>query len=758
MTDFPINAEADADLSDLISAFSAATAALTSFSTVAATATTAGVALAATALVPAVHAAGEFQKEIIRLNTLVGISTDLMDEFKDSILQLAPAIGSSPTDLARAMYAITSGGERSEKAIDLLTQSAKAARIGLGDVAVIARVGTAALQAFAEQGLDAQRAIDVMVSTVREGNLVAEELPNAFGRVIGIAAQMGITFEEVGTFIATFTRLGVSAEVAATSLRSALFALLNPGQEAKKTLHELGLSAEGVRKTIADQGLTAAMLQLLQATGGNLEALGSIIPNIRAMAGVLGVYARQADQVVEIQNNMNNAVGLTDEGFKTVQTTFENTTARFKAEVSTLATSIGTYFLPAATLLIEHINTVISIVEHAGSGIANFASDVGSYAGDITKNILGIHEATVSVEQAIAGLDEVLQSRTSAQLERTLELIKKRQDELGQRQKEGDSSPDILERQQYLLGIEQKINDILKDREQHRGIEIEGIRVLVGATDDQKKATDRLVQSLEERLLREQDNERQIIINKLAENDATEAEKAHALAIYDQMRAVKAAKELEKELNKQRQENEKELRQIEERNRRQFAQAESRAYFALEEEKSRFAAIGAQITVEKIADELDRQQRLVEAASQATIDQLDQVIRKTASVGEAFHNMVEKILLEYARLKLEKSLESLFSSILIPIPKEPTAIPEPQITINPVELPSISSGFTLPPPGSLGGPSQTVIVDQTISFSISAIDGRDMQKALREQGGTIAQIVGEAARNSVGYQKQLIGR
>ena len=50
-----------------------------------------------------------------------------------------------------------------------------------------------------------------------------------------------------------------------------------------------------------------------------------------------------------------------------------------------------------------------------------------------------------------------------------------------------------------------------------------------------------------------------------------------------------------------------------------------------------------------------------------------------------------------------------------------------------------------------------IIVNQNINFSVSAIDGRDAARFIKEQGGTIAEVIATAAKDSTAYRRQLQG-
>ena len=763
MTEFPLVAKGDADLTKFIAAFGVATASLSAFGTAAGAAATAGLGLAVVALVPAIEAASKFQDEIIKLNTLVGISEDLMRDFEESILQLGPALGKSPDELARAMFAITSGGERSAAAVDLLEQSAKAARLGLGDTAVIARVGTAALQAFADQGLTAAEAIDIMVGTVREGNLVAEELPNAFGRVIGIAGQMGVTFEEVGTFMATFTRLGVSSEIAATSLRATLFAILNPGKEARKTFDELGISVEEMQRRIRDDGLTQAMLELLEATEGNLDTLSDIIPNIRAMSGVLGVYAAQADQVVVIQENMNNIFGVTNEGFETIQGTVSNAMAEMTASIDALVISIGGNFLPIAAAMIDSLTMFVDIADGAIGALETMGSAFSDDFRDMSDAMKGFQRDASETAEKLREFAADARETSAQQLQATLAEVEAQKALIGAQQEagEGDSVANN-NRMNLLIGQEKILNALLRERASELlPKQIEGIRVVVGQTGEQLEATDKLIKKMEEQLLSEEGLEKQILLNELAELNVTEAQQARIISLFDLVEAAEAATEAEKERATQAVKNAVAMNRLATARERQFGRVNERTRVREERAAMAEAVLATDLMVARISDALDRKAKFAQDVASDITDSFEDIINGTTNVADAFGSMVTSILADFARMRIERGLISFLSKLIIPIPNAPGAFPEPVIdpTAGLNSLPSIVGPGAINPDLNFsrsGG--QQVIVQQTVNFQISAIDGRDMQSALREQAGTILQTVAEGAQNSTGFARALRGR
>ncbi len=287
-----------------------------------------------------------FQAETTKLTTLVGINAGQVAKWSVQLRKMAPAVGVGPTALARALFVVTSAGIRSAEALDIVEKAAKASAIGLGDTATIARVVTSAMQAYRKAGLGAAEATDILVATVREGNLQSEALAGALGRVLGIAAEVGVGFAELGGFIATFTRVGVSAEESVTALRGILNTTLKPTKQATDALAQFGISIKDVRDAIRGDGLSRTLVDLVSVLREDEEALVAVFGNVRALSGVLATAGSQAEEFDKIVQNVSNSTGILAEGFETVGETAKQSLAEAKAAVEVLALTIGDKLLP----------------------------------------------------------------------------------------------------------------------------------------------------------------------------------------------------------------------------------------------------------------------------------------------------------------------------------------------------------------------------------------------------------------------------
>lgn len=301
----------------------------------------------------------DFETSFTRINTLVGVTGNELKEFEQGINDLSGPLGQSKKELSDALFVITSAGQRGSQALEILEQASKASAIGLGETEDIARAATGALTAYADTGLTAGQAIDQFTAIVRAGNLEASQLAPSLGKVLPIAAQLNVPLSEVGANIAAFTRLGVSAPEAVTALKAALSNILKPSAEASKELARVGLSADQLRQSIAEQGLAATLQQLVVAYGDNVEGLSKLFGSVEGLASVLGTAEAQGEDYLNIVNEIANSNGIVNEGFEKVSETANFKLQKALVNLQNAASQFGSVIIPVVTDLLTSITPLI---------------------------------------------------------------------------------------------------------------------------------------------------------------------------------------------------------------------------------------------------------------------------------------------------------------------------------------------------------------------------------------------------------------
>lgn len=342
----------------------------------------------------AVKLAADFEQSMSRIEGLVGLSAREVSRLGNEVLNLAPKVGKGPRELADALYFVVSSGIDAADAMEVVRQAARAASAGLGDTRTVADALTSAMNAYKTSGLTAAQATDILTATVREGKGEASELAGAIGRVIPIAANAGVSFDQVGAAIASMTLTGLDANEAVTALRQFLVLLLKPAQQSRKALSDLGLtqadvaqltqrlnlslakggfSIERLRQIVSEKGLFEGMVALKTALGDNKDALGNVIPNVRALAGFLSITGESAAQNQKIFEELAVAAGSTDAAFDAAAKT-----ARFKMQAALAG-------LQSAGIRLGGV--LLPVVKDIVDGIANLA-DRFSRLSPATKDVI----------------------------------------------------------------------------------------------------------------------------------------------------------------------------------------------------------------------------------------------------------------------------------------------------------------------------------------------------------------------------------
>lgn len=342
----------------------------------------------------AMDASRQMEVSMSRIQGLVGISAVEVEKMKQSILELGGATTKSPLELADALYFITSSGFEGAAAMDILTESARAAAAGLGETQVIADALTSVISAYGEGTYDAAYAADILTVAVREGKAEADQFAPALGKVLPVAAAFGASFEDVSAGVAALSRTGSSAGTAAIYLRQVLSQLLKPSKQAADTMKSVGLSAESIRTQISEDGLLVALETLNTALGGNEYELASaglakVFGNVRALTAVYSLLGPNLQENREIFAEMTKSAGAAADAFEVAAETAD---AKFKAalaEVQAMMIRLGDQIMPVVADLVEFggaiLNGINSVIAFTGK-----LGPLGSILGRITKYFLAV--------------------------------------------------------------------------------------------------------------------------------------------------------------------------------------------------------------------------------------------------------------------------------------------------------------------------------------------------------------------------------
>jgi TP901 family phage tail tape measure protein len=251
----------------------------------------------------------DFEDAMTKIVSLVGMSAETIERWKPKVVEMSTVVGKSAVELGEALFFITSNGIQSEEALRVLEMSAKGAAIGMGETKDVAFAATSAMNAYGEGSLSAEMAVATLLRTVREGNIAPETLTAALGRVLPVAAAMGVKLHEVGAAMAQMSKSGTSARLASFNLRSILMSIQDPTKGARDAMEDMEMSFAGVRQEIEEKGLKSALFHIRDAVEANDKTLNEVFPNQRAYAAVLQLLGKNAEQTAETFDELAKTSG-----------------------------------------------------------------------------------------------------------------------------------------------------------------------------------------------------------------------------------------------------------------------------------------------------------------------------------------------------------------------------------------------------------------------------------------------------------------
>lgn len=306
----------------------------------------------------AVKTASEFEASMTKIQTLVGLPKDAVDQLSDSVLNLAGETATAPNQLAEGLYFLTSAGLDGESALRALEATAKGSAAGLGDMESLATVAAAAQNAYGEEVLSSSKALDIFGTMVQTGMFKSEELANVLGSQLGLASNLGISMEELGSMISTYTRTTGSATDATTGLSGIMmsFAKITPQAEralakATESMVKGGMSADDLRTMLGEQGLQQTLMFLQEQFNSAGIPLSEFFSKSQALKGVLGVLGTQTESYTEILGSMEDAQGFVNNAFDETSQTSAFKFKQAMADLQVAGVKLGESLMPVATKL-----------------------------------------------------------------------------------------------------------------------------------------------------------------------------------------------------------------------------------------------------------------------------------------------------------------------------------------------------------------------------------------------------------------------
>lgn len=298
-----------------------------------------------------VVAFAKYETQMAKIVALTGTTQAQANSWSHSILSMSKEFGQAPKDVAAAMYFIASPALKASTAMDVLKASSMGAAIGLGETQVIGKSLVNVINAYGESNITASHALDVMVTAIKNGVVEASDFASALGKVLPTAQSLGVEFEDLAGSLTALTLTGKTASEASTQLNRLFTTLIQSPKRAEKVLESFGISFAELRKTLRDEGMMKTIQTLSKMIGGdtldvaqntkafedNIDVLGDVFTNLRALLPVLDALGPNMQNWTKILDDMTKSTGAAKTAWDVISGTVAK---RFEIAVSNMKVAL----------------------------------------------------------------------------------------------------------------------------------------------------------------------------------------------------------------------------------------------------------------------------------------------------------------------------------------------------------------------------------------------------------------------------------
>jgi len=258
-----------------------------------------------------------FERAIAQVSTISGEGDKNIDTLAVKVNLLANEFGKNNVETATGLYhAFSNQVGDSAQTVQFFSEALKFSKAAVTDVSSSVDALSAVQNAYGQSSSSASHNADVLFRTIDLGRVSAKELGDSFGRILPIAAQLGVSLEEVSAAISTATVQGVKFQDAQTQILNLLVAALKPTGDLKKQMDSLGFASTNAG--IAAEGFIGFFSKIAEGSKTS-EELAKLFPNIRGLRGELSLFGDSGKRLTDFLQQTTDSAGAAQKAFDTIQ-------------------------------------------------------------------------------------------------------------------------------------------------------------------------------------------------------------------------------------------------------------------------------------------------------------------------------------------------------------------------------------------------------------------------------------------------------
>ena len=333
---------------------------------------------------------GELGDSVAKASTLFGEVIVDTNNLTTQIRKLSNESGLAATTIGASLYQALSAGVdvTSQMGVSMvfLKSSSKLARAGFTDMSTAVEATIKTINAYGLEMDQVERIQKILMQTQNKGITTVGELGGYLAQVTPVAAQFGVTFENVGASMSTLTSQGVRTRIAVTQLSALFLELGKAGTEGAKALDVAARNAGFTTGNFAELMKSGMSLgEVLNILSDEAKASGKTLMDVFSSAeagkAAVAMTGKMADRMASNFQSMSTEADLLQEGYDKVMKTMAVKTEILGTKIQNLKGLVGEVLSPSVILITGYMDDWVT----ANSKL--LAQNLTKYANNFTTAI-----------------------------------------------------------------------------------------------------------------------------------------------------------------------------------------------------------------------------------------------------------------------------------------------------------------------------------------------------------------------------------
>jgi TP901 family phage tail tape measure protein len=366
--------------------------------------------------------AGGFESSMKNIQAITGSNAAQIDALSTQLLAIGGKAAAGPqavaeafNDVAGGIAMVSPGVALLDVQMQVLNNSLALAEAGQADLGTAAEGLTKIMNSYRftmgsveEVNERAAWASDVMTQAVGMGMGSMGEFVSAIAPISGVAASVGVGFDEIGSTMAYMTANYDNAAGAGTKLEAFMSGLQKPSAMLSKALESVGITSGSAM--LAQYGLAESARIVTGVFGGDMDKVAQAMGRVEAKNAVI---ALMADSYADFARQFGTTMQGVTKAAQAVQVeSYESKLARLQAATDTLQIQIGGdinaikgFFVDMGAGFLTHVAAPIM-----ASPVGEVFQGLAAVTGLAAKGVLDLGSGVLNTASQLVVLTATLQN------------------------------------------------------------------------------------------------------------------------------------------------------------------------------------------------------------------------------------------------------------------------------------------------------------------------------------------------------------